>query len=696
VSSVVSLDFETFSVVDLTKKGMHLYATHPSTEVLCAAYAFDDEPAQLWHPKLPPPERLLLHIKRGGVVSGWNLAFERWINNQVCTRLYDWPELHLEQLDCTMARSYAMGMPGSLENGAAALGITERKDIEGHRLMLQVSKPRELHPDGSYTRWDDEERLERLYKYCLQDVVVERAARKRLLPLSPYEQRVWMLDQQINDRGVAVDLPALRAAVGLVEQEKVRLTAEMKAASGDRISTCNAVQQIKDFLEFYGISGEKLDKAAVTDHLAQLNVPPIARRVLELRAEAGKAATSKFKPMVDTAGSDGRVRGCYQYSGANTRRWAGRRIQLQNLKRPRLKYPVIERVLDDLAAGVSAAELAALYGSPLDILGDCTRSFLVAAPGHELVAADFSAIEARVLAWLAGQESTLSVFRQGLDVYKVAAVDTFGGLYDLVADYHRQVGKVEVLSMGFGGGVGALQKMAKSHKVKMEPAFDNLWERARPDQRIRAEKTWESNKKNPKYEDVSQKEFLASDIIKIFWRENNPAIVEYWDSLEQAAIRATLQPGTFHTPGASLPPIKFKKAGSFLWCQLPGGGVICYPYPEVKEVKTPWGKTKQGLTYMAEDSQTHTWQRWVTYGGSLSENITQSVSRDLLADSMLRLDDAGYNIVLHTHDEPVCEVPKGEGEQALKDMIRIMGTNPEWAKGLPLASAGFVGPRYRK
>lgn len=694
--STVSLDFETRSTVDLTKKGMHLYAVHPSTSILCAAYAFDDEPVELWHPKLPQPERLLKHIQRGGLVSGWNLAFERWINNQVCTRLYDWPELHLEQLDCTMARSYAMGMPGSLENGAAALGITERKDIEGHRMMLQCSKPREVLPDGTPVWWEDEERLQRLFRYCIQDVVVERAARKRLLPLSAYEQRVWILDQQINDRGVAVDLPALRAAVGLVEQEKVRLTKEMQTASGGRISTCNAVQQIKDFLEFYGISGEKLDKAAVTDHLAEVSCPPIARKVLELRAEAGKAATSKFRPMVETAGTDGRVRGCYQYSGANTRRWAGRRIQLQNLKRPKLKYPVIERVLGDLAAGSSAAELAALYGSPLDVLGDCTRSFLVAAPGCELVAADFSAIEARVLAWLAGQESTLQVYRDGLDLYKTAAVDVFGGIYDLVPDYHRQVAKVVVLSMGFGGGVGALQKMAKGYGVKMEPAFDALWERARPDQRIRAEKTWESNKKNPKYEDTSQKEFLASDIIKIFWREANQEIVNYWDALEQAAIRAVLQPGTFHTPGAALPSVRFRKAGSFLWCQLPGGGVICYPYPEVKEVKTPWGARKTGLTYMAEDSQSHTWQRWVTYGGSVSENITQSVSRDLLADSMLRLDGEGFSIVLHTHDEPVCEVEIGEGEAALKHVIKIMGTNPEWAKGLPLASAGFVGPRYRK
>ena len=680
---LLSLDFETRSAADLRKVGLHCYAAHPTTSVLCAAYAFDDEEVQLWHPKLPPPKRLLDHIRNGGEVQAWNAAFERAIINYVCTKLYGWPEIKLPQLACTMVQSYAMGLPGSLENAAAALGITEQKDMAGSRLMIQMSKPK---TDEPLTWWDDQERLERLYAYCRQDIEVERAARKRLLPISPYEKRVWILDQEINDRGIMVDTATVKKALDLVESEKDRLNKEMRAITGNAVAACSAVQQIKDFLEFYGVTGDGLDKAMLAEHMAKLDLDPVARRVLELRAEAGKAATAKFAPMIARAGADNRVRGGFQFSGANTRRWSGRGLQFQNLPRPKIKHHVVEAIIADISAGATAAELDMCYGPPMGLLGDCTRSFLIAPPGKELVVADFSAIEARVLAWLAGQEDVLDVFRRGEDIYKVAAASIFGVKIADVTDDQRQVGKVAILALGYGGGVGAFQTMAKGYGVKMEPAFGHLLRVATPDQRIRAEKTWESNKN----EDISREEFLASDLTKIFWREANPEIVRYWTSLESWAISAAQNPGMFYGDEK----VRFKKSGSFLWCRLPSGGVICYPYPEVKEVKTPWGSNKQGLTYMAEDGQSHKWMRFTTYGGSLSENITQAVARDLLADSMLRLADAGFEIVAHAHDENVCE--SSGGVATLQDMILIMTTNPAWAKGLPLKAAGYVSKRYRK
>jgi DNA polymerase len=367
---------------------------------------------------------------------------------------------------------------------------------------------------------------------------------------------------------------------------------------------------------------------------------------------------------------------------------------LQNMTRSKTKFSVVEAIINDISAGASAAEIDMFYGPPMGLMGDCTRSFLTAAPGNELLVADFSAIEARVLAWLAGEKEVLDVFRSGRDIYKVAASQIFGCESEAVDDSQRQVGKVAVLALGYGGGVGAFTTMAKAYNVRMEPAFNHLWNAANPEQRMRAESTLKSaqEKKRKAGEEleISREEFLAADITKIFWREANPNIVNYWTQLELAAMNAVLHPGQFFGNGK----IRFKKAGSFLWCQLPGSGVICYPYPEVKEVKTPWGTPKQGFTYMAEDGQSRKWMRFTTYGGSLAENITQAVARDLLADAMLRLDAAGFSIVGHIHDEIICEAPIGVA--ALSNMIAIMTANPKWALDLPLKASGFVSRRYRK
>lgn len=690
------IDYETRSCADLRRCGLDVYAAHPSTEIVCAAYAFDDGEVHLWKPlegELPPPQ-FVNHIKNGGMVSAWNAPFEMVITNVVGARDWSLPTISPKQATCTMARAYAMGLPGSLDGAAAALGMDQRKDLDGGKVMLQLSKPRSSAADGTPIWWDDAEKFEILYKYCRQDVVVERAAGKRMPHLSPYEQRVWALDYEINRRGVKADVPTVRKAITLVEHEKARLDAEMQKVSNGNVTTCTAVAQIKNYLEFYGVSGESLDKATVLEHLTATNIHPNARRILELRAEAGKAATSKFTPMVNRSGADGRVRGGYQYSGANTRRWAARGLQLHNMKRPTIKHTMVESIINDIADDTSAQMLSLLYGPPMDFLGDLTRSFLLAEEGHELIVADFNAIEARVLAWLAGEEEVLNVFRDGKDIYKQAASKIFGVTAANVTDDQRQVGKVAVLALGYGGGVGAFQTMAKAYNVKMAPAYGYLNQTATPDQRIRADKTWESNHKNPKYEDISREEFIASELTKLFWRNANPNIVNYWEQLEQAAIRAALNPGTFHTPNSKLPSVKFKKSGSFLWCQLPGSGVICYPYPEVKEVKTPWGANKTALTYMAEDGQSHKWMRFTTYGGSMAENITQAVSRDLLADAMLRLDARGFKINLHTHDEACCEMPIGKA--TLAEMIEIMVANPDWAKDLPIKAAGFVSKRYRK
>lgn len=689
---ILHQDFETYSAADLTKVGLDIYGRHPTTGVWCMAYAFNDEPPELWVPGQPLPRRVFNHFFNGGEVWAHNAAFEIAITNNICAPRFHFPSVTPHQYVCTMAMAYAMALPGSLEKCAAALGVDEQKDMAGHRLMLQMAQPR-AQEGNQITWWDDPEKQRRLQQYCLQDIIVERKASKRMLTLAPKERALWQLDQKINAAGITVDVEAIEAAFKLVESEKVRTNAEMQKITEGAVATCTAVQQIKNFLEFYGIPSASLDKEAVAEHLTErADLHPVARRVLELRAEAGKAATSKFAPMLTGAGSDHRLRGTYQFSGANTRRWSSRRIQLHNLKRPTMKPEIIDRVILAIKQGMDAETLECFFGkSAFSMLAECVRGFLIAPPGFDLMAADFNAIEARVLAWLAGQESTLEVFRRNLPIYKITAADIFNCAPDKVTDEQRQVGKVANLALGYQGGVGALQKMAKGYRVKLAPALPNLWTLASDEQRAQVEK--HHKEAGSRYE-ISKEEFIASDLTKIFWRAKNPAIVEYWAQAEHAAMMAVLNPGNVFGPGEHLPAVKYKKVGSFLWCLLPSGGTMCYPYPEIRKIKTPWGAEKDALTYMSEDAQSKKWIRFATYGGSEVENITQSVARDVEADAMLRLDNAGYKIVLHTHDEIVCEVLESQGN--LNEMSRIMAMAPEWAPDLPIAAAGWRGKRYRK
>lgn len=685
MARILHLDFETRSDVDLRKCGLHVYARGKNTSVLCMAWAFDDGPVETWRAGDYAPFEVIEHIKCGGEVWAHNAAFERELwNNRF------WPGVPLcdEQLVCTMAMAYAMGLPGTLEGAAAALGVDKQKDLEGGRIMRVLSTPKAINPDGTPTWWEDE-RINRLVAYCAQDVEVERAIGHRMLKLSPHERNVWLLDQKINQRGIAVDVKAVKAALILVETEKERLNVRMREVTSNKVATCNATQQIKDYLEVFGVDAESISKADVVDFLADPNLPPKAREVLELRSMGAKAATAKLDPMLGRASSQGRLQGAFQYSGAGTRRWAGRGVQLQNLKRPTMKHSLIESLVGMISSGMSAEAIEMIFGSPLTIISDCIRAMLVAGPGKDLIVADFSAIEARVLAWLAGQENILEVFRSGDDIYKVAARDIFR-TKEISSD-HRQVGKVAILALGYQGGVGAFQQMAKGYNVKMAPAYPGLWNVATHEQREKAEANWDTNKKKA---EISREEFIASDLVKIAWREANPKIVEYWYDAETAMIEAISKPGATSSFGPVGRKVQFKTNGSFLWCKMPSGGVNCYPYPELKATKTPWGATKELPTYMSEDSQSRKWVRYTTYGGSIVENICQSVARDLLAEAMLRLETAGYPVVAHVHDEIICEMPEGEG--SLEEMSLIMAEVPSWASGLPLAAAGFRGKRYRK
>jgi len=366
----IHLDFETFSVADLPPSGTDVYSKHPTTEVICLAFAFDDGPIHLWKWGDPPPIDLFLEMERDDVkIYAHNAAFELQIWNNVCVVKLGWPPLELHKLFCTMVMGYAMGLPGKLENLANAINLGIEKDMPGHRIMLQLAQPRsgpDIHCRYCYgdgynkrgrcsctVRWGDDptctksiEKYSRTYNYCMNDVEVEREVEKRLTNIGPLERELWLLDQKINLRGIHIDQRAVRGAIRVIEREADRLTTELREVSGNAIAGPSCTGQIKKFLETEGMIVPSIAKNEVTDLLERKDLPPKARRVLEIRKEAAKTSTAKLTRMIEGVSSDGRLKGCFQFNGAITRRWAGRRIQLHNLPRPKIPQKDIEEILE--------------------------------------------------------------------------------------------------------------------------------------------------------------------------------------------------------------------------------------------------------------------------------------------------------------------------------------------------------------
>lgn len=698
------VDFETQSACDLKKAGLHAYAEHATTRVLCMAWAIDDEPVEIWRPGEPLPERLMIHVTGNGKIAGHNVSFEFTIWNVTCRKLYEFPEIKIEQCDCTMARAYAMALPGSLDRASAALGIDAKKDMLGSRIMMQLAQPRKFPQRrvGSHfvkeTRvefWKPEdapEKFESLYAYCKQDVVVERLIDKRVLPLSGNERKVWELDQKINARGINVDLPAAKSAIEIATLEKARLDGEVQKITDGAVSTCNAHAQLNDWIRSEGVRTPSLDKSHVAALLARENLPFMIRSALIIRQEAAKSSVAKLNSMVSGISADGRLKGLLQYHGATTGRWSGRRLQPQNFPRPKLSPKAIEGVFEILKAKKTAAEkrelIDMLYGAPLQVLSECLRGFLIPGKGRDFAGCDFSQIEARVLAWLANETSDLEIFRSGEDIYIAAARDIYGR--EDIGKEERQVGKVAVLALGYQGGVGAFSAMAKAYNVSLKPAFKTLWELASPGQRDQAESLLARTMSASRHaEPIIREEYLAAQIVKLRWREAHPNVCRYWYDVEDAAMFAVMQPGVLFTVGS----VKFRTNGSFLWCRLPSGRVLCYPYPQIKGIETPWGDKRDGLTHMAIGKALQ-WERTKAYGGLLVENICQAVARDLMAEAMLRCEAMKYEVVLTVHDEILCEIPEGVG--SVEELEQIMCYLPDWAKGLPIAANGFRGQRYGK
>ena len=644
------IDIETYSGESLADCGVHRYAEHPDFQILLFAYAFDEAPVTVMDlaqgATLPAP--VLRALTDPKVVKvAHNATFERTCIGRMLGK-----ELDPLQWECTMAQCARCGLPLSLGEAAKALGLEVQKMTEGKKLIKQFCLPHEATLLGGSERvlpTDDLKGWQTFKDYCRMDVEVERELDKALAWLEPTqdEKALYALDQRINDRGVLVDMTLVDNAVRMDTIYKARLNVEAQQITG--LSNPNSVTQLREWLG--GRTGLQLDtlrKADLPDIKGSTEDEDV-HRVLQIRAEMAKTSNKKYEAMQKTVCRDSRVRGLLQYHGTRTGRWAGRLVQMQNLPQNHISDLGLAREL--LRDGDMDA-MSLCYGNVPDTLSQLIRTAFVAPDGETFAVCDFSAIEARVLAWLAGEEWVLEVFRGHGKIYEATAAQMYGCSVEEISktDPRRQKGKIAVLALGYQGGTGALAAMGGERMG-----------------------------------------LSAEDMAGIVrdWRKANPHIVKCWTNIETAAQRCVTTGIDQKVYGLVF---HRRQEDGTMTIQLPSGRLLCY-----RSMTTGTNRFGNGsLKYRGVNSTTHQWGWIETYGGKLTENIVQAIARDCLAHTLLALDRNGYPTVFHVHDEVVCEVPKQEGPETLKNIQKLFADVPDWAEGLPLKGAGYVTDYYLK
>ncbi|MBR3667509.1 MAG: DNA polymerase [Ruminococcus sp.] len=646
---VLSIDLETYSDVDLPNCGVYRYV-EGDFHILLFAYAFDDEETKCVDMACGEqlPAEVLDALQDDNIIkSAWNAQFER-----TCLSKYLGAQLSPDSWQCTMVWAASLSLPLKLATAAQALKTAQQKDAVGERLIRYFSLPcKPTKANGGRTRNLPEHAPEdwKLFKsYCIQDVETERDIRRRLekFPLLPQEWDYYHMDQRINDRGILIDKELVQQAIICNMAMSEEMTKRAYALTG--LENPNSVSQLKGWLEERGIEVDSLGKKNVASLITDLDKHSAdgeALDMMKLRLQMAKSSVKKYQAAERYICQDGRAHGLFQFSGANrTQRWAGRGIQLQNL--PQNHISTLDEARELVKMGCFDM-IEALYGNTPDILSQLIRTMLIPKEGCEFIVADFSAIEARVLAWLAREQWRLDAFQRGEDIYCASASQMFGVpvVKHGINGELRQKGKVAELACGYGGGAGALISMGAL--------------------------------------DMGLKEDELPDIISS-WRDANPEIVKFWYAVEKAAIE-TVKDHMDRTVGR----IGFQFSANTLWIVLPSGRRLAYIKPKLQPNR--FGRMAMTFEGLGANNK---WTRGETYSGKLTENITQATARDLLAEAMRRMELAGLGIVGHVHDEVILEVPKGQ--YTVDDVCNIMNRNPAWADGLPLSSAGYTGNYYFK
>ncbi len=647
-----TIDFETRSKVNLKIAGAYRYAIDPSTLILCMAYRLPGEGIAIWKPNLEPfPGPLALHIENGGIIEAHNAGFEYAIWKYCLRRLYkNAPDLPLAQLECSAAKAAAVSMPRALEKLAQALRLPVQKDMTGNRVMQKLSKPRKPTAKNPAIWHDVASEYETLYEYCKNDVLVEEAASRALPELPDNQKHMWRFTEAINERGIFCDLPLVKNAIGFLEEFQAEKLIEFKNLTKGKVETVKQLDKLKDHLFiYYGVDLPNLSADTVVEYLARQDVPDEAKKILKLRQLLAKSSVTKYVSMFNVAGPDERIRGTLVYHGASTGRYTGRLIQPQNYAKTKIKD--VENVFELLKMG-DYEFFKTVFPDVFTALASGLRGMLRAAPGNKLYAGDFSAIEARILLWLARDEKNLKLWREGKDPYVYMAKDIYGVEVDAVTPTMRDMGKRAILGSGYGMGADKFKKtcLAQGGVIISE--------------------------------DFSKKVIGA-------YRDKHPLVVKFWREVEDAAKNAIRNRGEVVTAGL----LKFKVEKDFLWVKLPSGRKIAYREPCLRNSMTKWGPREE-IRFMAEHPITRKWLSEATYGGRLVENCTQAVAYDVMADAMTRLEAQGYPPTMTIHDEIVCETPEGYGGRKIFELL--MSKVPKWADGLPLAVSAWEGQRYKK
>jgi DNA polymerase len=651
--------------------GARAYAEHTTTEVLCVSYARGNGPIETWVTGQPIPEVVM--AAAADPSCSWvahNAAFERACLESILVKL-GWPAVPVDRHVCTMALALAHAYPGSLDDVAEVLGLINRKDRVREKIVRVMWKPRKPRRGENPTQlyWVETPELRaELHTYNQQDVVVERELHQhpRMLPLSASEQDVWVIDAEINDHGVLIDAPLAAAASRLADQAHAELDARIAQETGGAVDAATKIEKLKAWLASQGVKlRRKLSKGELKISLDGEDIERLlagdlpnarVRAALEVRLQASQSAASKIDRMLNTRCADGRVRNMYKIYGAVTGRWAAAGLQPQNLKKPELLKTdkSIAEAIEVVLTG-NYTIIKERYGDVLGVVGDLCRSMLIPAPGHRFIVGDFSAIEARVLTFLAGDKDKLEAFHQfdcgvGRELYCTTAEEVLGLTDVQEKSPERALGKVFELGLGYSMGGPKLLTTIRRARI---PGTE----------RITVTETTRWVQK---------------------WRAQNPAIVGYWAALNASAIAAVRKPKML-IPCKS---IQFGMRDGVLVARLPSGRELSYPAPVI-------GPGRFGAAQITfENMEAGRRHGTKMYGGRWAENVSSAVARDLLVDAMKRLRAAGYKLALHTHDEIAAEMPIGAG--SIEEFKRLLVEVPDWAQGLPIAAKVFECDRFKK
>lgn len=698
-------DFETRSKSNLKKEGAYKYSLDPTTQPTCLSFKVHGEPTVYFldfeavnRPWKQQPEKLkdlwTNFILSDYQVSAHNSFFERCIYDNIMVKRLGWPNIPPRQRRCTAAKAAACALPRNLEGAGEALNLSIQKDKRGYVAMMMTCKPckkwndwnkarleiaagkkvgakkRELaalpEPEVFISPESHPQVFQTLYTYCKIDVRTEELLDDSLPDLIPQEQEIWFLNQELNWRGLHIDIPLVQKIVDIMQVESKKKVRELDHLTMGLIVKPGARNSILEFLQMEGVELPNLQKKTVQDRLKDFDLSEETRRLLELRQALSMTSTKKYQSFLDRAMPDNRVRDILLYHGASTGRDTGTGVQPHNFPRGLLKiekdnpYSHVENVKE-----YNSEELEFFYGR--DSLGmlfsAILRNMIIPTKGCELFVADFSKIEVAVLWWLAENKPGLAVLKSGKDPYIYQAAANTGKTYEEIeaavereekwANDARQLGKAQILGGGFGMG-----------HVKFRATAWDMYRLSLSEEQSR--------------EAVSG------------YRNANAAVPRVWKAYEAAAVNAVENPGTVFKAGMC----KFRVKGKFLWVKLPSGRPLAYAYPQISWRETDYGPRKT-LEFWGVNSKTKKWALERTWGGTLTENLVQATARELMMPAMLRLEKKGYKSLLMVHDEGICEKQKGLGN--IKEFISILCERPEWAdKNLPIDAKGWIGPRYRK